>query len=75
MDNSDIRHEGDPGLLLFEFMVAVARIAVEINKEVENNKKVYDYVIKKFFGTYICLRSNEEIKEGGKLSNANKIHL
>ena len=43
-------------------MAAVARIAIEINKEVENNKKVYDYVIKKFFTTYLCLRNNDEIK-------------
>lgn len=28
LDNPDLKHEGDPGLLLFEFMFTIARIAV-----------------------------------------------
>lgn len=32
LDNSEIKSEGDPGLLLFEFMFAIARIAVETSK-------------------------------------------
>lgn len=28
LDNEDLRHEGDPGLLLFEFQLCLCRIAV-----------------------------------------------
>ena len=28
LDNPDLKHEGDPGLLLFEFMFMIGRIAV-----------------------------------------------
>jgi hypothetical protein len=32
LDNQEVRSEGDPGLLLFEFMFSLARIAVETSK-------------------------------------------
>ena len=32
LDNTDLRHDGDPGLLLFEFMLTIARMAVETCK-------------------------------------------
>ena len=59
MDNPDIKSDGDPGLLLFEFMFTVGRIAVETSKEMDNAKKVYDYVLNKFFGSYLFLKTNE----------------
>lgn len=44
--------------MLFEFEVALARIAIETSKEVDNAKKVFDYVLNKFFGVYLGLRKN-----------------
>ena len=32
MDNAELKHEGDTGLLLFEFQFALGRIAIETNK-------------------------------------------
>ena len=32
LENPDIKYQGDPGLLLFEFMVTLGRIAVETSK-------------------------------------------
>ena len=56
-------------------MFAVSRIAVEINKEVDNAKKVYDYILTKFFSSQLYLRNNEQVKAKSKLPNANKSHL
>jgi hypothetical protein len=40
-------------------MFMVARIAVETSKEMDNAKKVYDYILGKFFGSYLMIRSND----------------
>lgn len=45
-------------MLLFEFEFALGRIAIETSKEMDNAKKVYDYVFNKFFGGYLSLRKN-----------------
>lgn len=63
LDNSEIKSEGDPGLVLFEFMIALARIAVETSKEVDNAKKSYDYIINKFFSSYLFIRNNDELED------------
>ena len=69
LENSEIKNDGDPGLLLFEFMFTVARIAVETSKEMDNAKKVYDYVLNKFLGSYLYLKTNEEVKKNKELPN------
>ena len=74
MDNPELKHEGDPGLLLFEFQFALGRIAIETNKEMDNAKKAYDYVFNKFFSGYLNLRKNDQIKTA-KLPDFNKAYL
>ena len=56
-------------------MISLARISVEISKEVENSKKVYDYIITKFLTSNLSIRTNEDIQNGKDLPNLNKIHL
>ena len=51
----------DPGLAMFEFIISLARIGVETSKEIENTKKVYDFIINKLFQSYLGLRTNQEI--------------
>ena len=75
LDNSEIKHEGDPGLLLFEFMMAIARIAIETNKEMDNAKKSYDQILNKFFNNFLYLRTNEEVQARKEFPNINKVYL
>ncbi len=63
LDNSELKHEGDPGLILFEFEFALSRIAIETSKQTDNTKKVYDLILNKFFGGYLGLRKNDQIKD------------
>ena len=59
LDNPDLKHEGDPGLLLFEFMFTIARIAVETSKEMDMAKKGFDLILTKFLSNYLFLRTND----------------
>jgi hypothetical protein len=40
-------------------MFTVSRIAIETSKEMDNAKKVYDYILNKFFSNYLFLKTNE----------------
>lgn len=40
----------------------------------DNAKKVFDYILNKFFGTYLNLRKNDQIKTT-KFSSLNKAYL
>ena len=75
LDNSETKSEGDPGLLLFEFIIMIARIAVETNKEMDNTKKVFDYILNKFFSSYLFIRSNEDLIRKKEFPNINKPFL
>ena len=75
LDNPEIRSEGDPGLLLFEFIYMIARIAVETSKEMDNAKKVFDYVLTKFFTSYLFIRNNEDLSKKKEFPNINKPFL
>lgn len=59
LNDPELKHSGDPGLILFEFMIVLSRIAIETSREVENSKKVYEYIIGKFFKGYLNIRTNE----------------
>lgn len=41
----------------------------------DNAKKVYDYVLTKFFGSYLFLRNNDELKKKKEFPNINKPFL
>jgi len=42
----------------------------------DNAKKVYDYVFNKFFGGYLSLRKNPQVKDNSiKLPDYNKVFL
>jgi len=40
----------------------------------DNTKKVFDYILTKFFGSYLYLRNNDEVKSN-KLANINKAYM
>ena len=50
-------------------MFTVSRIAIETSKEMDNAKKVYDYILNKFFSSYLFLKTNEEYKKNKELPN------
>lgn len=50
-------------------MFTVSRIAVETSKEMDNAKKVYDYMLNKFLGSYLFLKTNDEVRKSKELPN------
>lgn len=62
MDSQNVKHDGDPGLALFEFIIVLARIGLETSKDFENLKKFYEIVIEKFFKSYLSLRNNKDLE-------------
>ena len=41
----------------------------------DNAKKGYDLILRKFFGSFLYLRTNEEIEEKKDFPNINKVYL
>lgn len=41
----------------------------------DNAKKVYDYVLNKFFGSYLFLKTNEEVKQSKELPNIQRAFI
>lgn len=56
-------------------MLTIARMAVETCKEMDNAKKGYDLILKKFFGSFLYLRTNDEVEEKKEFPNINKVYL
>ena len=56
-------------------MMAIARIAIETNKEMDNAKKSYDQILNKFFSNFLYLRTNEEVQAKKEFPNINKVYL
>jgi len=53
----------------------ISRIAVETSKEIDNAKKVFDYVLTKFFTSYLFIRNNEDLIKKKEFPNINKPFL
>jgi len=53
----------------------ISRIAVETSKEIDNAKKVFDYILNKFFTAYLFIRNNEDINQKKEFPNINKPFL